>query len=219
MSSVLERLGVLRVVPVVEIPDPASAVPMAEALADAGLPAAEITLRTPAALDAIRAVVAEVPGFLVGAGTLLTPRDVQDAAAAGAAFLVSPGRTTPLDGAARDVGLPFVPGAVTASEVMAAVEAGHRHVKFFPAGASGGPAALTALSAPLAGARVRFMPTGGIRPENAPEYLSLPSVFAVGGTWVAARDLVATGAWGTVRERAAEAVRLASDAPHHSQEA
>jgi len=108
---------------------------------------------------------------------------------------------------------------VTASEVMAAVEAGHRHVKFFPAGSSGGPAALTALSAPLAAARVRFMPTGGIRSENALEYLSLPSVFAVGGTWVAPRDLVETRAWDAVRERAAGAVRLASAAPHHAEEA
>lgn len=192
-ADVTPALRALRVVPVVEIGDVDHAVPLARALAEGGFPAMEVTLRTPAALEAIAAVAAELPDFLLGAGTLLTPGDVDRAATAGARFLVSPGRTGALETAAAATGLPFVPGAVTASEVMAAVDAGHRLVKFFPAAQSGGAAALSSLAAPLRASGVGFMPTGGIRLENLPEYLGVPEVVAVGGTWIAPRALVDAG--------------------------
>ncbi len=207
--SVLDRV---RVVPVVEIVDATTAVPLARALAAAGLPAVEITLRTPAALDAIRAIADEVPDFALGAGTLLTPADVRAAVRAGARFLVAPGRTAALSAAAEETGLPFVPGAVTASEVMAAAEAGHRRVKFFPAEQSGGAAGLAALIAPLRALGLRFMPTGGIRPDNLPAYAAIDEVFAVGGTWIAPRDVLAAGRFEIVTERARNAIAVAEAA-------
>lgn len=208
-SDVVEQLEAVRVVPVVEIVEVATAVPLARALAEAQLPAMEVTLRTPAALDAIRAIAAEMPDFAVGAGTLLTSADVFAAAEAGARFLVSPGRTDVLTVAAHETGLPFVPGAVTASEVMLAVEAGHRRIKFFPAEQSGGAAAIASLVAPLRALGVRFMPTGGIRPENVHQYLSITEVFAVGGTWIAPRDVLAAGRFDTVTHRARAALASA----------
>lgn len=190
MSDVLTELSGLRIVPVVEIHDAADALPLADALAAGGLPAMEITLRTPAAVDAIRLIADERPSFLLGAGTVLTPADAARAADAGAKFLVSPGLTATLAGAVTELGLPFIPGAVTASEAIAAIEHGWRLIKFFPAEASGGAAAIAALAAPLAPQKVRFMPTGGIRPANLPQYLEIPAVAAVGGTWIAtAADL------------------------------
>jgi len=206
VSSVIPRLSAARIVPVVEIADVASGLELARTLTEAGLPLMEVTLRTPAALDAIRAISAELPEFLVGAGTLLTTRQVDDAVAAGAQFGVSPGFTPALSAAAAASDLPFVPGAVTASEILAAAEAGHTHVKFFPAEQSGGAGAISSLTAPFAAMGIRFMPTGGIRLDNLAGYLALPSVFAIGGTWVAPRADIRNGRFDKIRDAARVAV-------------
>lgn len=211
MSAALEALAAARIVPVVEIGDVRQGVQLARTLLEAGLPVAEVTLRTPQALDAIRAIADEVPGFLVGAGTLLTPDHVRRAAEAGAAFLVSPGCTPTLSAAAADTGLPFVPGAITPSEILAAAELGHTDLKFFPAEQSGGAAAIASLGAPLAALGIRFMPTGGIRPEGLGAYLDLASVFAIGGTWIAPRAAIAEGRWDEIGRAARTAVSTVAD--------
>lgn len=208
MSTALDRLAELRVVPVVEIEDAGTAVPLARALRDAGLPALEVTLRTGAAVEAVRRIAAELPEVLVGAGTLLTADQVAVAAGAGARFGVSPGFTPALSAAAADAGLPFVPGTVTAGEVLAAVDAGHRRLKFFPAEQAGGAPAIRSLTTPFAALGVTFMPTGGLTPDNAGAYLALPSVFAIGGTWIAPRRTVAEQAFDAVGAAAREALRL-----------
>jgi len=209
VSDLLDRIATLGVVPVVEIDDAADAVPLARALVEAGLPVLELTLRTPAALESVRRVAAEVPECLVGAGTLLDARMIQAAADAGAQFGVSPGVTRECL-AAAGLNLPYIPGAVSPAEVMTILGAGLRHVKFFPAGAYGGVATLRALAGPFAISGVRFMPTGGVTEGNASEYLALPCVFAVGGTWVAARADVAARRWEEIGRRARDAARLRS---------
>ena len=191
------------VIPVVVVEEVASAVPMARALVVGGLPMIEVTLRTQAALDAIRAIAGEVEGARVGAGTVLTARQFGQAVEAGSRFVVSPGVTRPLLETASGSDVPLLPGAVTASEVMAALDEGYRFLKFFPAGTSGGAAALKALSAPLPEAR--FCPTGGVGPDNACDYLALPNVACVGGSWVVPKDAVASGDWARVEALAREA--------------
>lgn len=186
----LDTIAAVRIVPVVEIDDPADAVLLARALSAGGIGTMEVTLRTPAAVDAIRAVSAEVDGFVVGAGTLVLPEQVEQVAAAGAAYGVSPGWHRSLSAAAEAAGLPYVPGVVTPSEVMDAAAHGHRRLKFFPAGAYGGVATLRSFAAPLAALGVSFMPTGGVRLDNLAEFLELPHVFAVGGTWIAPRAAI-----------------------------
>jgi len=200
--DVFAAVEALAVVPVVEIDDAAAAVPLARTLAEAGLPVVEVTFRTPAARDAVAAIAAELPDFLLGAGTLVLPDMVTAAAQAGARFGVSPGQSGACLAAAAEAGLAFVPGAVTPSEVGACLEAGARHIKFFPAGAYGGLATLKALDGPFGWTGARFMPTGGVRPENAGEFLALPNVFAVGGTWIAPRADIAAGRWEAIAERA-----------------
>ena len=207
-AEVLDRLAELQVVPVVEIDDAPDAVALARTLVAAGLPVVEITLRTPAALEAVARVAAEVPDCLVGAGTLLNPAMVVAAADAGASFGVSPGLTIACLDAAAEHGLPYVPGAVTPGEVMTILAAGQRHMKFFPAGAFGGVATLTALAAPFSSSGARFMPTGGVTNDNAADYLALPTVFAVGGTWVAPRADVAARRWDGIADRARAAAVL-----------
>ncbi|PZT69605.1 keto-deoxy-phosphogluconate aldolase [Streptomyces sp. SW4] len=199
-------LDLAPVVPVVVVEDAADAVPLARALVAGGLPAIEVTLRTPAALDAIRAVAAEVPDAVVGAGTVITPGQVADAVAAGARFLVSPGWTEALLDAMRGSGVPFLPGVSTTSEVVALLERGVREMKFFPAEAAGGTAYLKSLAGPLPGAR--FCPTGGIGPASAPEYLALPNVGCVGGSWMLPKEAVAARDWDRVTALAREAARL-----------
>ncbi|MGY4976125.1 bifunctional 4-hydroxy-2-oxoglutarate aldolase/2-dehydro-3-deoxy-phosphogluconate aldolase [Streptomyces sp. 900105755] len=199
-------LDLAPVVPVVVIEDAAAAVPLARALVEGGLPVIEVTLRTPAALDAIRAVAAAVPDAVVGAGTVLTPEQVTECVAAGARFLVSPGWTDGLLAAMAASGVPYLPGVSTASEVVALLERGVREMKFFPAQAAGGTAYLRSLAGPLP--RARFCPTGGIGPDNAREYLALPNVGCVGGTWMVPADAVAAGDWDRVRELARVAAGL-----------
>lgn len=194
------------IIPVLVIDDPSKARGLAEALVKGGLPALEVTLRTPCALDAIRAM-AEVPGGVVGAGTLLTPEDVAAAKAAGATFGVSPGATDRLIDACAAAKLPLLPGAATATEVMVLLDKGYSVQKFFPAEASGGAAALAAIGAPLP--QVRFCPTGGVNMQNVHDYLSLPNVLCCGGSWVAPKAAVAAGDWAGIERLAREAAALA----------
>ncbi|HUF56593.1 MAG TPA: bifunctional 4-hydroxy-2-oxoglutarate aldolase/2-dehydro-3-deoxy-phosphogluconate aldolase [Thermohalobaculum sp.] len=203
--GVAELLALAPVVPVLTVEDAEQAVPLAEALVRGGLPALEVTLRTPAALDAIRAM-SRVEGAVVGAGTLLTPRDIEAAVAAGARFGVSPGAPPRLLEAARSAGLPFLPGVATPTEALTAAEQGFEILKFFPAEAAGGAAVLKAWVAPLR--HLRFCPTGGIGAGNAPDYLALPNVLAVGGSWVAPAGPVAAGDWQRVEDLARSAARL-----------
>ncbi|WP_394687927.1 2-dehydro-3-deoxy-phosphogluconate aldolase [Hoeflea sp.] len=195
------------VVPVLVIQDVATAVPLARALVAGGLKAIEITLRTPAALEAIRAVANEVDGAIPGAGTILNARQYQEAVDAGSQFIVSPGTTIELLDVARKSPVPLLPGAATASEVMSLREEGYQVLKFFPAEQAGGAAYLKSLSSPLAG--MQFCPTGGITPANARDYLSLPNVICVGGSWVAPAALVEAGDWDGITRLAAEACLLA----------
>ncbi|TCO72468.1 bifunctional 4-hydroxy-2-oxoglutarate aldolase/2-dehydro-3-deoxy-phosphogluconate aldolase [Rhodovulum euryhalinum] len=180
------------VIPVLVVEDAAQARPLAEALVAGGLPVLEVTLRTPAALEAIREM-ALVEGAIVGAGTLITPDDVEAAQGAGARFGVSPGATPMLLDAARAGELPLLPGAATATEAMALLERGYTVQKFFPAEAAGGVAALRALAGPLP--RIRFCPTGGVGAGNAADYLALPNTLCVGGSWVAPKEMVTAGDW------------------------
>ncbi|GGS20890.1 bifunctional 4-hydroxy-2-oxoglutarate aldolase/2-dehydro-3-deoxy-phosphogluconate aldolase [Streptomyces griseoviridis] len=205
-SPSVSVLDLAPVVPVVVVGDVADAVPLARALVAGGLPAIEVTLRTPAALGAIAAIAAEVPEAVVGAGTVITPAQVDEAVAAGARFLVSPGWTDTLLTAMRASGVPFLPGVSTTSEVVALLERGVREMKFFPAEAAGGTAYLKALASPLP--QARFCPTGGIGPGSAPEYLALPNVGCVGGSWMLPADAVAGRDWGRVEELAREAAGL-----------
>ena len=194
------------VVPVVVVDDLAQAVPVARALVAGGLPVIELTLRTPVALDAIRAIADEVPEILVGAGTILTPGQAKEARDAGAQFLVSPGATPALLAGMAETGLPFLPGTATVSEVLAVLEAGWTEMKFFPAEASGGAAYLSSIASPVPAAR--FCPTGGITPASAASYLSLPNVGCVGGSWLTPKDALAAGDWARVERLASEAAAL-----------
>lgn len=193
------------IIPVLVIEDAATARPLAEALIAGGLPALEVTLRTPAALDAIRAMC-KVAGGHVGAGTLITPEDVRAAKEAGATFGVSPGVTEDLLAACEAENLPLLPGAATASEAMRLLSRGYDMLKFFPAEASGGAPALKAIGAPLP--QVTFCPTGGITLDNAPSYLKLSNVFCAGGSWVAPAGLVRARDWDGIESLAQEAARL-----------
>ncbi|SHL75114.1 2-keto-3-deoxy-phosphogluconate aldolase [Roseovarius litoreus] len=206
-SAETRRLcGLAPVIPVLVIEDAARAEGLARALVDGGLPVLEVTLRTPAALEAI-AAMARVPGGVVGAGTVLTPEDVQAAKAAGARFAVSPGATPRLLEACESADLPLLPGAATASEAMALLERGYDMLKFFPAEAAGGAKALKAIGAPLP--QITFCPTGGITPETAADYLSLSNTLCVGGSWVAPKDAVEAGDWARITDLARKAAGLA----------
>lgn len=194
------------VVPVVVLDDPEAAVPLARALVQGGLPVIEVTLRTPAAVDAVRRIAAEVPDAVVGTGTVRTPDDVTRSVEAGARFLVSPGTTPRLLDAMEDSGLDLLPGTSTISEMLAVAERGHTACKFFPAEAAGGRPFLKSVAGPLPD--LRFCPTGGITPESAPGYLALPNVACVGGSWLTPADLVAAGDFDRIRELAAQAAAL-----------
>lgn len=198
------------VIPVVVIDAPAAAVGLVRALVAGGIDTIEVTLRTPRALDCVRAIRAEVPDALCGVGTVLDERQLDDAVAAGAAFAVSPGATPALLDAAADAPLPLLPGAATASEAMALRARGYRVLKFFPAEQAGGAAYLKALASPLAD--VRFCPTGGIGALNARDYLALSNVVCVGGSWLAPGGAVAAGDWARITRLAADAVALAQPA-------
>ena len=199
-------LDVSPVVPVVVVEDAAAAVPLARALLDGGVGVVEITLRSAAALDAIAAVAGDVPQMLVGAGTVCSPDQVRAAVEAGAQFLVSPGSTDRLLDALQATGRPFLAGCATPSDMLRLLERGITEAKLFPASAVGGPALLRSVAGPLP--QLRFCPTGGITPASAPEYLALPNVGCVGGTWLTPPALLAAGRWDEVAALAAEAAGL-----------
>jgi 2-dehydro-3-deoxyphosphogluconate aldolase/(4S)-4-hydroxy-2-oxoglutarate aldolase len=203
----LEVLAAGPVMPVVTIDDPAKAAPLARALVAGGIRAIEITLRTPGALEAVRAIAAEVPDAIPGVGTVLTAADLAAAAAAGARFAISPGATPALLAAAQAGALPYIPAVATASELMAAMEAGFSVCKFFPAAQAGGVEALKALAGPFPHAR--FCPTGGIDAVSAPAYLALPNVVCVGGSWIASRAAIEAGDFAAIERlaRAASALK------------
>lgn len=212
-AHVLSVLGQVRVIPVVVLDQAAHADALAAALVSGGLPVAEVTFRTAAAQDAIRGIAAR-GDVLVGAGTVITPRQVDAAVAAGAQFVVSPGLSRAVIERCAEHGVPALPGVVTATELQAAVELGLTAVKFFPAGTSGGAPAITALAGPFGD--VRFVPTGGVGPQNLQHYLGIPQVLAVGGSWMVPRDRILAGDFATVERLTAEAVALAGvlDAGH-----
>lgn len=193
-------LDISPVIPVVVLDDPGAAVPLAQALVAGGIRVIELTLRTPTALESIERIAAEVPAITVGAGTVVDADQAKLAADAGAQFLVSPGVTSRLLDAMADTGLPFLPGCATVTEVLELRERGLTELKFFPAEASGGVAFLKALHGPVPD--VRFCPTGGIGPDNAASYLSLPNVGCVGGSWVTPADAVAARDWPRVTQLA-----------------
>ncbi len=202
----MSLLDLAPVIPVVVIDDVETAVPMARALVSGGLPVIEVTLRTAPALEAIARIANEVPEAQVGAGTIRTTDDIAAALAAGAKFLVSPGTTLSLVEGMDASGLPYLPGAATASEAMALAERGVKELKFFPAEAAGGVAYLKSLQGPLPD--VRFCPTGGIRLTTALDYLALPNVGCVGGSWLTPADALAAGDWGRIEKLASEAASL-----------
>ena len=194
------------VIPVVVLDDVRHAVALARALVAGGVPAIEVTLRTRAALDAVRAIAGEVEGAIVGVGTVRRPQDLLDAEKAGARFAVSPGSTPVLIAAAKHSALPWLPGAATASEVMALAEGGFAYQKFFPAEGAGGVAALRSLHDPLPD--VRFCATGGIGVHNARAYLATPNVSCVGGSWLTPVKLIEAGDWKAIEQLAREAAAL-----------
>jgi 2-dehydro-3-deoxyphosphogluconate aldolase/(4S)-4-hydroxy-2-oxoglutarate aldolase len=203
----IERITQYRIVPVAVLDAVEDALPMADALLAAGLPVVELPLRTPAALEAIRLLRRERPQLLVGAGTVLSPGQVAEAVAAGAEFGLAPGLNPRVVRAAADWF--FVPGVMTPSDVELALELGARLLKFFPAEASGGKAMLRALAGPFAHTGVQFIPLGGVGPSNLAEYLGLPGVAAVGGSWMVERSLLREGRFDEVERLAREAVTLA----------
>jgi 2-dehydro-3-deoxyphosphogluconate aldolase / (4S)-4-hydroxy-2-oxoglutarate aldolase len=194
------------VVPVMVIEDVKNAVPLARALVKGGLPVLEITLRTEAAMDSMKAIIAEVEGAIVGAGTVLTTKQLNDCEKIGCTFAVSPGSTRNLLEAARDLDIALLPGGVTASECMGLLEWGYTLQKFFPAEPAGGAPYLSSLYSPLP--QIRFCPTGGITLNNASTFLKLPNVITIGGSWMAPKNLVAAGDWQGIENLAGEAARL-----------
>lgn len=202
-SPLFDRLAAIGIVPVVVLDDSSQVEPLADALVAGGLPCAEVTFRTPAAEAAVRAL-ANRTDLLVGAGTIITAEQVDLAADAGARFLVSPGLSLDVVHRAQELGIPILPGIATASEAQAAVSAGLREVKFFPAELSGGLGMLTALAGPFPD--LTFMPSGGVNLANAANYLRHPSVFAVGGSWMVPRECLQAGDFEAVRRLAAQTV-------------
>lgn len=204
----LERiLQASPVLPVIALERLDQALPLAETLLEGGLSALEITLRTPIGLEAIRLISRRFPGARVGAGTVTTPEALRQVEDAGAAFAVSPGLTPALIAAVRDSSIPLLPGVMTPSEVMVAMEAGFRFLKLFPAEQAGGIAMLKALAGPFR--EMRFCPTGGVTPENAPAYLSQPNVICVGGSWLTPKASLDAGDWKVIIDLARRAAALA----------
>lgn len=204
--SALDVMQDAPVIPVIVLNDIAHAVPLARALVAGGIRMLEVTLRTPIALQCMERIAKEVPEAVVGAGTVRSTADAQAAARAGARFAVSPGFTSTVGSACRDAGLALLPGVATGSEIMQAVEAGYQQLKFFPAMQAGGPAMLKAWSGPFFD--VQFCPTGGVNEANAKEFLALPNVVCVGGSWLMPPDALAAGDWARVTALARAAAQL-----------
>lgn len=203
--SKMEECGV---VPVIAIESPEMALPLVDALIEGGLPVAEITFRTTAAEEVLKKLKKERPEILLGAGTILSMQHLLRAKECGAVFGVSPGLNPEIVRKAVEIGFPFLPGVVTPSEIEQGLSFGIKVLKFFPAEASGGTAMIKAVAAPYMHLGVRFFPTGGCNIKNLEEYLKLPQVLAVGGTWVATRDMISAGKWDEIRKNAADAAAL-----------
>ncbi|MFM2275508.1 MAG: bifunctional 4-hydroxy-2-oxoglutarate aldolase/2-dehydro-3-deoxy-phosphogluconate aldolase [Pseudomonadota bacterium] len=201
--SALQVMQDAPVIPVIVLNDVAHAVPIARALVAGGIRMLEVTLRTPAALACIEAIAKAVPQAVVGAGTVRTRADAQAAASAGALFAVSPGYTSAVGQACRDAGMSLLPGVATGGEIMMAQEDGFTELKFFPAMQAGGPAMLKAWSGPFFD--VKFCPTGGVTPQNASEFLALPNVVCVGGSWLVPADAMMQGDWMRITQLARSA--------------
>ncbi|MFO1140232.1 MAG: bifunctional 4-hydroxy-2-oxoglutarate aldolase/2-dehydro-3-deoxy-phosphogluconate aldolase [Paracoccus sp. (in: a-proteobacteria)] len=209
--SIFTKLSQYGVVPVIALDDAAAALPLADALIAGGLPVAEITFRTAAARDTIAAMAKARPEMLVGAGTVLTNEQVDQAQAAGAQFALSPGLDADVLAHAAKKGLPFAPGIMTPTDLQAALKAGCQMVKFFPAMPAGGPNMLKNIAAPYAHTGIGFNPTGGVTLDNLGDWLALPEVRAVGGTWIATRADIAAGNWTKITENARAAVKRVAE--------
>jgi len=211
MADMMQKLDAAArkapVVPVIVVDDAKAAAPLARALVKAGVTIAEVTLRTPAGLAAIAAMKVEAPELLVGAGTVLSGKDVDDALKAGAEFLVSPGMSAGLRDALKGRESVMIPGTATASEAMSRHEEGFQRLKLFPASIAGGAPALKALNGPLP--QLKFMPTGGISEDEVKTYLKLPNVFAIGGSWIASQKDIAEGNWAKIEDIARRLLALA----------
>jgi 2-dehydro-3-deoxyphosphogluconate aldolase/(4S)-4-hydroxy-2-oxoglutarate aldolase len=205
LQKSLESYGV---VPVIAIESVEAALPLADALAEGGLPVAEITFRTAAGGEVIARIAKERPDLILGAGTVLSLENLRAAKAAGARFGVAPGTNPDIVAEAARLGLPFIPGVVTPSEVEKALALGAKILKFFPAEASGGLAMIKALAAPYGHTGVKFMPTGGVSPANLEEYLKNEAVLCVGGTWIAAKELIKEKKWGEIRDNCRKAMEI-----------
>lgn len=206
MNEPFERITRIGVVPVIAIDSVEHALPLADALLEGGLPTAEITFRTDAAADVLALLRDERPQLLIGAGTLLSPQQVRQAADAGAAYGLAPGYDPAVVEAARNAGLPFIPGVMTPSDITLATAQGCRLMKFFPATAAGGPSMLKNISAPFAHLGLSFIPTGGVKLDTMGDWLALPEIAAVGGTWIATAQQMRDGDWSGIRDRARAAV-------------
>ena len=206
--DMIETLKSAGIIPVIVIENEEQAVPLAQALVKGGLPVLEVTFRTKAAAGAIARIKAEVPGAIVGAGTLLTPEMVKAAKAAGAAFGVAPGFDPAVVQAAKDVDLPFCPGIATASELSQALTAGAKMVKFFPAEAAGGVKMIKNFLGAFRFTGVKFMPTGGVNLSNVADYLAVPEIICCGGTWIVPKDALANGDWAAIEKLASDATAL-----------
>jgi 2-dehydro-3-deoxyphosphogluconate aldolase/(4S)-4-hydroxy-2-oxoglutarate aldolase len=206
--GIFEEIGKLKIIPVITIEDPSKALALADALIAGGLPLAEITFRTDAAAEVMRIISRERPGFLVGAGTILTTENLKMAAECGAKFGVAPGFKAKIVLAARDIGFPFAPGIMTPSELEAAIDIGITVLKFFPAEAAGGSVMLRNLAAPFTHLGIRYLPTGGITPGTIRTYLEIPQVIASGGSWIATKQDIAAGNWEKITNNCLEIRKL-----------
>jgi len=211
-AEIFSRIAQLGIVPVIAIENADAAIPLADAFIEGGLPVVEITFRTAAAAEVIRKMARERPQLIVGAGTVLTLANLEAAKASGAAFAVAPGLNPQTVKQAQAMGLPFMPGVATPSEIELGLSLGCKLLKFFPAEANGGVSMIEALSAPYKHAGVRFMPTGGVNPANLESYLKLDTVAAVGGTWIAKKEDLAHGKWDDIRNRCKAALEIVAKA-------
>jgi 2-dehydro-3-deoxyphosphogluconate aldolase/(4S)-4-hydroxy-2-oxoglutarate aldolase len=211
-AEIFSRIAQLGIVPVIAIENADAAIPLADAFIEGGLPVVEITFRTAAAAEVIRKMARERPQLIVGAGTVLTLANLEAAKASGAAFAVAPGLNPQTVMQAQAMGLPFMPGVATPSDIELGLSLGCKLLKFFPAEANGGVNMIEALSAPYKHAGVRFMPTGGVNPANLESYLKLDTVAAVGGTWIAKKEDLAHGKWDDIRKRCKAALEIVAKA-------
>ena len=202
----MSKLDQFPVIPVIVIDDANDAEPLAEALIKGGLNIIEVTFRTAAAAEAIARITKAFPEMLVGAGTVVTPDQAKEAVDAGSKFGLAPGTDPETIAYFKEQGIPYIPGIMTPSDIQAAIKAGCHHLKFFPAGAAGGPKLLKAMAAPYANLGIKFCPTGGVSPDNMLDYLSMPEVFAIGGSWLATKAQIAAKDWGAISQQVREAL-------------